>query len=168
VLVGVVLAVSGFSKWMNLTWFAQTLLKYKMLPRAAVKILALLLPAVEVVLGLLVILKRQWLWPGYAAVLLFIFFSIAVVVNLVRGRTQLPCGCSGFRKKAKIGWRAIARNAGLCGLAYLSTRAQVPTDQSAYLISVAISVVLIASAFVPMGSCGKKRHAVLIPADQIH
>src|SRR5947208_3923971 len=109
---GLALVASGLSKWLNLTWFAGVLLKYKVLPRFSVKLLAVLIPAGELTLGILLMVDHRRQWPAYGALFLFILFTGAVVTNLLRGRSTLPCGCSGFLNKAKIRWGILARNMG--------------------------------------------------------
>ena len=49
-------------------------------------------------------------------VLLLAGFSMAMAVNLARGRL-VSCGCSGPTKSTPISWRLVARNALLAGAA---------------------------------------------------
>jgi hypothetical protein len=44
-------------------------------------------------------------------------FAVAMAVNLVRGRTQIDCGCSlGYGGGPSLGWGLIARNLAIAAL----------------------------------------------------
>lgn len=46
--------------------------------------------------------------------------ATAVGVKLSQGKFNIPCGCNGFLKRARIGWQIVFRNAGLVGLISLA------------------------------------------------
>ncbi len=72
--------------------FAQVVYNYQILPDSAVNLVAILLPWLELVLGLLMLLGL-WL-PGalILANLLLISFSASLAFNLIRG-LDVHCGC---------------------------------------------------------------------------
>ena len=78
--------------------------------------LALLLPAAELVCALLLINSSSAGWGAIAAVVLLTAFTLAIVVNLARGRTP-DCHCFGKIHSEPVGWGSVARNVLLAGVA---------------------------------------------------
>ena len=52
-----------------------------------------------------------------AAAALLAVFGLAITVNVLRGRTQIDCGCFRNGMKQRIGWATVARNGVLTALA---------------------------------------------------
>jgi hypothetical protein len=99
--------------------FAGVVHNYRILPEALVRPVAYGLPAVEgaIALGLLIEPTRTLAAGG--AVILPLVFSLAIAVNLLRGRVEIDCGCFASALKQRISWSLVARNAVLGGLALL-------------------------------------------------
>jgi len=118
-----VFVVAGIAKIVDPPDFAHEIHNYALLPDGAVNALALLLPWVEVVSGLLLFLGT---WRRTSAALLgvlLITFTAALSVNLAR-RRPVDCGCFGGSAKTRTDAErlrdmklAIARDAGLLALA---------------------------------------------------
>ena len=87
--------------------------QYDLLPRALVRPFARALPVVELAgaLGLLLPATR----PPAAAllILLLLVFAAAMAINLVRGRSEIDCGCFIGVQKQRIGWTLVVRNLAL-------------------------------------------------------
>jgi hypothetical protein len=43
---------------------------------------------------------------------LLVLYATAIAANLIRGRSELPCGCTG-RQSQPISWSLVLRNGGL-------------------------------------------------------
>ena len=56
-------------------------------------------------------------WGAAAAIALLAVVTGAVVVNLLRGRTHIDCGCGGPEGRQHLSWLLVVRNALLVGLA---------------------------------------------------
>lgn len=127
VLLGGVLIYAGFSK-LNDGWrFAEAIANYRLLPAQANQILALVLPWLEVALGLLLILG---LWLRAAAglsMLLFLGFAVAVIAALARN-LDISCGCFGTGGATQVGIKTLALDVVCfaCGLVILLSR---PIDE---------------------------------------
>jgi thiol-disulfide isomerase/thioredoxin len=74
------------------------------------------LPAVELLVGVALVPASSAALAGWAAFGLLAAFSGAVTISLARGRRP-ECHCFGQLTTAPIGWRTLARNAMLAGLA---------------------------------------------------
>ena len=120
---GVVFVVAAARKIADPPAFAQAVSNYRILPVAAVHLVALWVPWIEMLTGLALVVG---LWTRETAGLagaLLVVFVIGVGVNLARGRA-IDCGCFGDGSEAKsrsellAGMRwTIARDLGLLALA---------------------------------------------------
>jgi uncharacterized membrane protein YphA (DoxX/SURF4 family) len=95
VALGALLIVAGLLKLRDPTAFATEIANYQLLPTGAA-MLAAVLPAIEVVIGLsLIALSRAWRRGAAAAALaLFVTFTGAVASAYFR-RINIDCGCFG-------------------------------------------------------------------------
>lgn len=115
--VGMFLAVSALSKALNFAWFVKTLGRYHLAPESLRRPIACLTIGAESTCGVMLTVGIATTLASYAAFVLLSMFTIAVVINLIRGRYDLECGCSGFGKGTRIGWILVCRNGGLACLA---------------------------------------------------
>jgi len=100
---------AGAVKLTDIKQFRLAIANYEILPAALVAAAAVIVPAVEVTVGLSFLLGV--LPAVFAAVLaaLLLCFSAVIAVNLARGRV-FDCGCGGSTAPQTISWRHIAVN----------------------------------------------------------
>jgi hypothetical protein len=90
--------------------FASVLAAYRVLPASAVSMAAVLIAALEGAVAL------AWVAPGLGtmaaggAVVLLAIYSLAIAVNLVRGRRTIDCGCGILGARQPISEWLIVRN----------------------------------------------------------
>ncbi len=92
---GLMFLLASYHKLSNRVEFRVTLLEYQLLPEGLVSPVSLIIPIVELLLGV------SWLlsWYGQSmtalgsAALLGIY-AVAISINLYRGRVHFDCGCS--------------------------------------------------------------------------
>jgi hypothetical protein len=113
----VVLVVGAGHKLADRDAFAGALAQYRLLPEPLVAPLAWLLPLAELLAGALLLPVATRAYGAAAAVLLLAVVTGAVVVNLLRGRTHIDCGCGGPEGRQHLSWLLVARNALLVVLA---------------------------------------------------
>lgn len=116
-----VFAVSAVAKFMKWQDFIGIVANYRLLPGWAVRPVAWVIPPAEalVALGFGTGVEPA-LIRGTAWILLAIF-TVAIIANLIRGRTWIDCGCLGPLLRQRIGWWMVLRNGvlmGLVGLGY--------------------------------------------------
>lgn len=125
-----VFLTGGLHQWRDRAMFAAIVEGYALLPRRLVTPVATLLPLAEMAAGFLL------LWPatgGHGALAglgLLGAVSAAVVINLLRGRRDIDCGCGGASGDQTLSWALVARNgvlAGLLGLGVLPPSARALT-----------------------------------------
>ncbi|MDT3679294.1 MAG: MauE/DoxX family redox-associated membrane protein [Burkholderiaceae bacterium] len=115
-----VLAVGAWSKFADLEAFAFAVDRYRLLPSPAARAVGLLLPFAEALAAGLLVVPTTRLPGALLAAALVACVTGAVVVNLLRGRTDIDCGCGGPGHRQTLSWRLPARNAVLlaaCALA---------------------------------------------------
>lgn len=110
-LLAAVFLASAFGKLRDRRAFVAIVLDYRILPWRWARRFAIVLPWLELALGLMLLLGLGTKVSAALSALLLLTFIIAMGVNLRRGRTDLSCGCSGARHHQKIGGRLILRNA---------------------------------------------------------
>lgn len=117
-ILGIVLLRSAWGKLTDVAGFARGLAAYQLLPAPTIAPLAWLLPLLEGALALAFLLG--WVLPlaGMVAALLLLTFTVAIVINLRRGRV-VSCNCHGSAQQTPISWGLVARNALLLVLAIL-------------------------------------------------
>ena len=92
IVLGCVFLYASVHKILDPAGFAAAIYNYRILPDELINIAALVLPWVELILGICLI--GGWWLPGAVALtnLLFITFTAALLFNVVRG-LDINCGC---------------------------------------------------------------------------
>jgi uncharacterized membrane protein YphA (DoxX/SURF4 family) len=113
---GLMFGIAGGLKIGHFDEFAGQIAGFEILPQALIAPLALLLPFVEVALGVyLTIGLFTRVAAGFAAVQLLIF-AIAIASAVVRG-ISASCGCFGPQDQTVTSWPEVARDVALMLLA---------------------------------------------------
>lgn len=93
--------------------FATTIRAHSLLPPMAVPVFARMLPFAEIALGLMLLRPGAGTYSVIATASLLTLYTVALVVNLARGRTHIDCGCFASSEEVPIGPGIVARNVGL-------------------------------------------------------
>jgi hypothetical protein len=106
----VLLSTSGLQKIRDFSLFSALLSAYRIVPGKFLRVVAMVVPCVEILLagGLCVAPCRRGCLA--AAATLLIGYGMAMGVNLHRGRDQLDCGCGTLRARRPIGRWMLWRN----------------------------------------------------------
>lgn len=109
-----ILAFAGLAKVLRPRSFVHALKEYRLLPKRLIRATAVILPLVEIVLAILVLSAPNRLIAGLSS-LLFLAFGAAIATLMLKGRTDVPCGCG--ISNGVIGWPLVFRNIAFAGLA---------------------------------------------------
>lgn len=114
-LLAAVFALAGLSKLADLAGSRRALEAFGV-PKRAVPGLGFVLPLAELAVAGVLLPSGTARAGAVGAVALLSAFTIAIVVNLVRGRTP-ECRCFGQVQSARVGWGTVGRNLALAGVA---------------------------------------------------
>ena len=116
IVVGLVFLLYGLDKITHPDDFARAIANYRLLPEALVNLVAVTLPWVECVCGLL-LLAGQWVRSA-ALVSAFLLgvFVVAVSITLARG-LDIACGCLDADAGRKVGFKLLVEDLLLLGAA---------------------------------------------------
>ncbi len=114
---GGLMLYSGAVKMADPSLFAAAVVQYDILPALLAPYAALVIPAIECIIGLSLLAGFRVRASSAIAVLLMAVFMIAVSVNLARGRL-IDCGCfqpalTGLGSAGTLGPWLLVRNAAL-------------------------------------------------------
>jgi hypothetical protein len=112
-----ILFAAAWHKFADALMFEAALDAYRLLPGAMAPAAARALPVVEAAIGIaLLIPATRGAALGAFAALMFAY-AAAMAINLLRGRSQIDCGCGA--EVHLLSWALVARNAVLALLALL-------------------------------------------------
>lgn len=116
--VGGVFLASAVGKMMDREGTAVSMSHYPFLPAGFGRFIAYTFPAIELAVGVMLILGLFTRFAALAAVLLFVLFTGLVIYDLSRGSDQ-SCHCFGRISSEKLTPLAVVRNVLLLALAAL-------------------------------------------------
>lgn len=123
--VGFIFLTTAIPKLLSASEFERAVRNYDLLPGSAVGPVARWLPRFELACGLMLLVGVAIIPIALTAAVLLVTFSVAVGLNLARGR-RIDCGCSGVVSARRIGWPLAAADVGLAGLAVFAGLASPP------------------------------------------
>ena len=107
--VGLVFVQAAISKFRYRDLLPGVLANYRLLPEGLIAPTAMALPVIELIVGLALLAGLQSLAVIPAAVLLWAF-AAAMAINILRGRSQIDCGCGRAQLRQPLSWLLVARN----------------------------------------------------------
>ena len=109
IFLGFIFIYSGFIKIIDAQSFSNSILNYKLLPEFLINFLAIILPWVELITGLLLLFGIAVKENAFIINLLLAVFIIAITINIIRG-LDINCGCFGTKSGTKIGAAKLLEN----------------------------------------------------------
>ncbi|MFC0190157.1 MauE/DoxX family redox-associated membrane protein [Fictibacillus aquaticus] len=145
--VGIVFVVSSLSKVSKWQEHKRLMQDYQILPAKLVPASAGGLFVFELVIGFSLILN---IYPSAilsASILLMGIFTAAILINLLRGRNEISCGCGGVLGNHKISWWLILRNvvitAGLSVSLYIEKEISVISYEYGTLLIMSVILIIV-------------------------
>lgn len=106
---GLVLIWAGWSKVFDMQTFMQDIANYRILPHEFLPLVAITLPAIELVAGVCLILGLFMEGALFIATVLFIVFLLAIESAILRG-LDIKCGCFGTTDAEMVGINVLVRD----------------------------------------------------------
>jgi len=117
----VLLMRAALHKLRDRNTFQAELGAYQLLPSSLLSIASVLLIACESTTSV-ILMNPAWTTGLWLAAMLFLLYAAAMMINLMKGITNISCGCDGpFAAKKTISWSLVLRNLSLTLLALLCT-----------------------------------------------
>ncbi len=123
-------AGAAWSKLASAEEFVGVVRNFRLLPEGLADVVARALPIVELAIALALIWNVTSSYALFAAGALLVVFAVAVGINLLRGRSQIDCGCFRTGARQSLSWALVVRNLVLCGLAFGVAAATTPAAQA--------------------------------------
>ena len=121
----VIFLTGAWQKLRDLALFQANIENYRLLPDGLAWPAALLLPLWELAAGVLVLFDAMRIAGAVLAIGLLSVVTTAVIINLLRGRTEIDCGCGslgGHVGDQTLSWSLAIRNSLLAFAAVLTLR----------------------------------------------
>ncbi len=93
-IIGLVFIIAAIPKIADPLTFAKSIEAYQIIPLFLVNITALILPWIELLIGIFMLIGFLLRGSSLLSIFLFIAFSIMIAVTLIRG-LSIDCGCFG-------------------------------------------------------------------------
>ncbi len=116
VVLGVVFIVAAWPKLADPIGFAKAVANYRMLPEVPERLLALLLPPVELLVGVCLILGVLDAGASLLALLMMLMFIVGVGAAVARG-LDISCGCFDTEGGTRVGVKKLFENILLTAMA---------------------------------------------------
>ena len=123
ILLAVVFLSAGVAKIRSVDTLEGVVQNFRVLPARLARPFALVLPPAEIAIAAALAVPATRAYGAAAATALLLIFTVAIAINLARGRREIDCGCfSSTLKQTLNGW-LVVRNAFLavCSTALAAT-----------------------------------------------
>jgi len=100
---------SGYIKIIDASGFSDSISNYKLLPDFSINFLAITLPWIELIPGLLLLFGISIKENAFLINFLLLIFIIAVAISLIKG-LDIDCGCFGTSGGTKVGVTKLIEN----------------------------------------------------------
>ena len=115
---GILFLYAGWEKIIAPREFAIAVYNYRLLPDAAINLVAVVLPWLEVLLAAGLVSGCCLRGSSLLSALLFMTFAAAMTISLVRG-LDISCGCFGG-SAGSINWLYLVRDLSLLGMSIIT------------------------------------------------
>jgi uncharacterized membrane protein YphA (DoxX/SURF4 family) len=93
---------------------------YNILPHSLIKFVTTTMIIVELFASVIVIIDIATFYGIICLIFLTLIYTLAIQINLLRGRRDLSCGCGGVLGDHKLSYKLVIRNSAILGLLLLS------------------------------------------------
>lgn len=112
----VLLLIGGIDKLRNLDLFEGAVLAYRLLPVTFSRPFAVFFMVAELGAAVLLLIPQLRFYGALLALCVVGFATAGVAINLLRGHTDVACGCGNLKEQsAGLSWWLVVRNALLLG-----------------------------------------------------
>ena len=117
VVLGIVFLIESYQKILDPQQFAREISNYHFIPLGLENVVAIILPWIEVFIGLGLILGIMIDGSSLISGVLLIMFNLLVIQAMIRG-FNIECGC-GLKEGQMVGWQKLMENMTLLITSYI-------------------------------------------------
>ncbi len=110
--IGLIFIIAGAQKIIDPNGFAESIINYRAFPLFSINIIAITLPWIEIVSGILLIFNKYIKENAFLISVLLVAFILLVISAVLRG-LDFECGCFGTNDATRVGWFKVLENIGL-------------------------------------------------------
>ncbi|WP_033826775.1 MauE/DoxX family redox-associated membrane protein [Bacillus andreraoultii] len=111
VVLGGILLSSAIDHSKNRYIFQNEIRKYNLIKnKVLINDLSVIIILLEFVLGLFFVLHISKWTSIIGSILLFLLFTFAILINLIKGNVNINCGCGGIVGDQLLSWKLLIRN----------------------------------------------------------
>jgi putative oxidoreductase len=118
-IIGIFFIVVATGKIADPLHFSNEINNYDLLPDKIINIMAIALPWLELVSGLLLIFGVKIKANSMLLIAMLFVFTVAVSIAILQG-LDINCGCYSAIEERKVGWSKVAENIGLMVLGVIA------------------------------------------------
>lgn len=108
--ISVIFLLAAWQKLRDLDGFEAALANYAILPESAVPLAVRVLPVLESSAAVALLVESSRGFGALSVLGLLTVVTAAVVINLLRGRREIDCGCGGADSHQPLSWGLVLRN----------------------------------------------------------
>ena len=116
-LLGAMFVTVAMTKIPNPEKFANEIGNYNLLPEISLNLMALFLPWLELITGMLLIFGYKVKENSFLILGMLVVFTLGVLSAMARG-LDINCGCYSEIAVKKVGWEKVLENTGLIIIAF--------------------------------------------------
>lgn len=105
----------------NIAVFKATIVEYQLVPLALTGVMAILLIAAESLAAILVLVPAIRTYGLMIMAVLLFLYTMGISINLLRGRRDIDCGCSGPASRHELSGWLVLRNLVMLSLVLFAT-----------------------------------------------
>jgi hypothetical protein len=114
---GLVFAHGAWHKITDFDSFTGFVADYQVVPTTIISVVSKFIVGAEMAMPLALLIHQGRKYSAALAIALLLGYASAMTVNLLRGRTQIDCGCGNATQP--LAWSLVVRNCALAGIATL-------------------------------------------------
>lgn len=107
--IGIIFIYASMYKIVYTAEFAETIAGYQIVPYWVVNIMAIVLPWIELISGIMLIAGIRTRSAALTIVVLIFLFSFAILINLIKG-SAISCGCFHHSLNEVMSWWTFLRD----------------------------------------------------------
>lgn len=109
-LFGYILITTGLSKLKNTAKHYSIVYAYNILPKKYISYFVFLDTTIELIIGFSLVAGIGLVYMIPSAISLLLIYTFAILINLLRGVTEIDCGCGGAVGEHTLSYSLIIRN----------------------------------------------------------